>query len=244
MALLHVTTNFLEREFRYDYYHQRNLATDDHRSIDFMDALVAYGVDRRFMLEVVGNYEWKNGQPGVDDSSGAGAALVGRLQLVDVPGCSYAFNFRASSPNPQIGTKTTTLGSALAGWQDLSMLLGLDRINGLNRIGLYYSFAEETYVGPASPQPKRNDITYAVSLAKTWNDPQKPVFGSFTTFLEFYGTTDLDGSTHGHTDFNMTPGIRFRLYHGHVVIAGIDLPLSSPHQFHETYRLTYIYNFD
>jgi len=243
MALLHVTTNFLEREFRYDYYHQRNLATDDHSSIDFMDALVTYGVDRRFMLEVVGNYEWKTGQPGVNSVSGAGAALVGRLQLVDVPGSSYAFNFRASSPNPGIGTKTTTLSFALAGWQDLSMLLGLEN-TGLNRIGLYYHIQEETYVGPASPQPKRNDITYAVSLAKTWNDPQKRVLGSFTTFVEFYGTTDLDGSTHGHTDFNMTPGIRFRLYHGHVVIAGIDLPLSNPHEFHTTYRLTYIYNFD
>jgi hypothetical protein len=243
MALLHVTTNFLEREFRYDFYTQRNLATDSNRSTDFMDALVAYGVDRRFMLEVVGDYEWKTGSPGNDGVSGAGASLVGRLQLVDVPGSSLAFQFRANSPNPQIGTKTTTLIFTLAGWQDLSMLLGLEN-TALNRIGLYYHLAEETYAGPASPQPKRNDITYAVSLAKTWNDPQKPVFGCFTTFVEFYATTNLDGSDHGHTDLNMTPGIRFRLYHGHVIIAGIDLPLSNPHEFHRTYRLTYIYNFD
>ena len=29
-----------------------------------MDALVAYGVNRRFMLEVVGNYEWENARTG------------------------------------------------------------------------------------------------------------------------------------------------------------------------------------
>ena len=41
----------------------------------------------------------------------------------------------------------------------------------------------------------RNDLTYAVSLAKTWNDPDMPVFGNFTTFVELYNTTDLDGIT-------------------------------------------------
>ena len=244
MALLHVTTNFLEREFRFDYYHQRNLPTDGNRSVDFMDALVAYGVDRRFMVEVVGNYEWKTGQLGVNNVSDASAALVGRLQLVDVPGASYAFNFRVTSPSKGLGNDQTTLGFAFAGWNDLSMLLGLEN-TVLNRIGLYYSIQEETYVGPAPQGSKYNDLTYAISLAKTWNDPQKPVFGSFTTFVEFYGTTALDGDPNARkTNINVTPGIRFRLYHGHVVIAGIDFPLSNTHQFHETYRLTYIYNFD
>jgi hypothetical protein len=244
MALLHVTTNFLEREFRFDYYHQRNLATDDHRSVDLMDALVAYGVDRRFMLEVVGDYEWKSSQPGGQSPSDGFAALVGRLQLVDIPGSSYAFNFKVTSPSKGLSNDQTTLGFTLACWNDLSMLLGLEN-TVLNRIGLYYSIGEETYVGPAPQGSKDNDITYAISLAKTWNDPQKPVFGSFTTFVEFYGTTALDGDPNARkTNINVTPGIRFRLYHGHVVIAGIDFPLSNTHQFHETYRLTYIYNFD
>jgi hypothetical protein len=241
MALLHVQTNFLEREFRFDYYNQDNLATDSTRSINFMDALVAYGINRRFMLEVVTNYEWKDVYTPGANISGAGGALVARLQLVGVPGCSYSFNFRVSAPNEGIGVQQTTLSYAIAGWQDLSML-GLDRI-GLNRVGLYYHIQEETYVGPAAAGSKRNDLTYAVSLAKTWTDPDVPFIGNLTTFVEVCATTNLDGWDKGHTDLNITPGVRLTLGHGHVLIAGIDLPLSNPHEFHFAPRLTYIYNF-
>ena len=60
MALLHVQTNFLEREFRFDSYFQQNLGNDSTKSVLFTDALIAYGLDRRFMVEVVANYEWKD----------------------------------------------------------------------------------------------------------------------------------------------------------------------------------------
>lgn len=234
MALLHVGTNFLEREFRFDYYNQHNLASDGTRTVQLLDGLIAYSFNRRFMLEAVSNYEWKDSRAGLD-TSGAGTAVVARLQLVDVPGASYDFNFRTTFPVQGIHALQTTLSPALAGWNDLTSL-------GLKRVGLYYSIQEDTYAGPAAPGSKRNDLTYAISLAKTWTDPKTPFFGNFTTFTEFYGTTNLDGYDQT-TACNVTPGIRFSMGHGSVLMAGVDLPLTNPHDFTTTYRLTYILNF-
>jgi len=234
MALLHVTTNFLEREFRTDYYSQENLAGDGTKNIQFVDWLIAYGLNRRFMIEAVGDYEWKNARTG-DDVSGGGAAAVARVQLVDVPGASYAFNFRVTTPNDGIKVKQTTLSPALAGWNDLTSL-------GLKKVGLYYSLQEDAYAGPAAPGSKHNDLTYAISLAKTWTEPTTPFFGNFTTFAEFYGTTVLDGDDQ-NTALNFTPGIRFLICPRNVLMAGVDLPLTHPHDFDTTWRVTYIYNF-
>lgn len=234
MALLHVQTNFLEREFRSDYYSQENTAADGTRNVQFLDGLIAYGLNRRIMLEVVSNYEWKNAREG-DDSSGAGGAAVARLQLVDVPGASYAFNFRASFPNQGINVKQTTLSPALAGWNDLTSI-------GLKRVGLYYSIQEDAYAGPAAPGSKHNDLGYDISLAKTWTDPKTPFFGNFTTFAELYATSNLDGAVH-NTVLNVTPGIRFTLGHGSVLMGGVDLPVTNPHDFDATYRVTFIQNF-
>ncbi len=72
--------------------------------------------------------------------------------------------------------------------------------------------------------------------------PKTPSFGNFTTFAEFYATSILDGSNPA-TEGNFTPGIRFTLGHGNVLMAGVDLPLSHPHDFDATYRLTYVLNF-
>lgn len=235
MSLLHVQTNFLEREFRFDGYQQQNLSNDSNKSINFMDALVAYGINRRFMLEAVTNYEWKDPRSG-ENMNGAGGALLGRFQLVDVPGSSYAFNVRVSAPNAGIDNKQTEFTSSLAGWQDLTNL-------GLSRVGLYYSIQEDVYTGPGAAGAKRNDFAYDVSLAKTWTDRTTPLFGNFTTFVELYATTNLDGSDSGHTDVNVTPAIRFNLSRNNILMAGVDLPVSSPHDFVKTYRLTYIYNF-
>ncbi|HEX8960159.1 MAG TPA: hypothetical protein VF775_01145, partial [Geobacteraceae bacterium] len=79
MSLLHVTTNFLEREFRTDFYSQQNVGSNKTSHVAFADALIAYGINRRFMIEVIGNYQWNSAHTGAS-SSGAGAALLGRLQ--------------------------------------------------------------------------------------------------------------------------------------------------------------------
>jgi hypothetical protein len=242
MALLHVTTNFLEREFRFDSYFQQNLGSDSTKSVLFTDGLIAYGLDRRFMVEVVANYEWKDAVPGGTSSSGSSGALVGRVQLVDIPGSSWAFNFRVTSPNEGIvpsgvqNNKDTVFFPALAGWQDLTCY-------GLSRVGLYFSIGPETYVGPTNDGQKHNDVMYDVSVAKTWTEPNTPCFGNFTTFVEFYNTTNLDGSEFGNNAANVTPGFRVTLWPKNVLMGGIDLPLSNPHDFSAAYRLTYIRNF-
>lgn len=236
MALLHVQTNFLEREFRTDFYSQQNVGSDDHRQVEFLDGLVAYGINRRFMLEVVGNYEWKTSRTAGDDVSGAGAAAVGRLQLVDVPGSSFAYNFRVNTPNSGIKVNQTEFINSIAGWQDLTGF-------GLKRFGLYYSVQLDTYAGPAAVGSEHNDLLYDVSFAKTWTDPDMLLIGNFTTFAEIYAQSFLDGSKHGQTVVNATPGIRLTLGHGNVLMGGVDLPVSTPLAFNATYRVTYIYNF-
>src|ERR1700744_5068996 len=57
MALLRVQTNFLEREFRFDFSSERNIHGPTKKDIDVLDGLVAYSFNRRFMLEVVSSYE-------------------------------------------------------------------------------------------------------------------------------------------------------------------------------------------
>jgi hypothetical protein len=240
MALIHVTTNFLEREFRFDSYQQQNLSSDSNKATYFTDALVAYGINRRFMLEVVSNYEWKDPKAS-DNINGSGGALVGRFQLVDIPGSSYAFQVKVSSPNVGIGNQQTTFSPSIAGWQDLTGL-------GLKRVGLYYSLTEDTYAGPAAAGSKRNDLLYDVSLAKTWTEKTTPLFGNFTTFVELYSTTNLDGPSSdrglSYSEVNVTPAFRFDLTHNNTLMGGIDFPVSSPHDFTKTFRLTYIYRFE
>ena len=236
MALLHVQTNFLEREFRVDSYYQQNVGNAKARSVAFLDELIAYSFDRRFMVEVVSNYEWESLRSGANNNNGASGAILTRLQLVDVPGSSYALNLRVTSPNDGIDMKQTTISPAIAGWQDLTCF-------GLKRFGLYYDVQEDSYVGPGEKGGKHTDIAYDVSLAKTWTDPDVRFFGNFTTFVELYATTNLDGADRGATALNVTPGIRFTLGHGNVLMAGVDLPVSQPHDFDTTYRLTYIINF-
>jgi hypothetical protein len=235
MSLLHVTTNFLEREVRADFYSQHNAPGSATRSIDYLDGLLAYGLNRRIMLEGLLAYQWNTTRSG-REINGLGGAFVTRIQLVDVPGASYAFNFRITAPDSGVRTRQTAYSPGLAGWQDLTRL-------GLDRVGLYYSITDNAYVGPAGSANRRNDIGYAVALAKTWTQPNEPLLGNFTTFLEFYGTTPLDGTSSGVTSIDVTPGIRFTLGHGNVFMAGVDLPVTSPHNFDSTYRLTYIINF-
>lgn len=166
--------------------------------------------------------------------------MLGRLQLVDVPGASYAYNFRVSSPNSGIGNRQTTFTNTLAGWHDLTGL-------GLKKVGFYYSLQDNAYSGPAKVGTKTNDFAYAGALAKTWTDPHVPLLGSFTTFIEGYGTIDLDGNAHSKT-FNITPGIHTKLGHDslgheHVLMAGVDLPVGNPYPFNATYRVTYVFDF-
>jgi hypothetical protein len=234
MALLRVSTNFLEREFRTDFYSQQDLNSKKNRTSNLADALIAYGLDRRFMVSVTSNYQWINSRAN-NDMDESNWALGTRLQLVDIPGSSYAFNVKVTSPAKSLGNDQTTVNYNLAGWEDLTPY-------GLSRVGLYFSVGADNFVGPHPIGTKSSDTSYDVSLAKTWTEPTAAL-GNFTTFAELFGTTDLSGATSGKTVVTLTPGIRTGIGHNQVIMLGVDLPVSHPRQYNFGPRLTYIINF-
>lgn len=237
MALLRVTTNFLERELRLDYQGTRHINKNAKvERTDFADALIAYGLDRRLMVEVIASYQW-NHKDGTNIVDGSTAAILARFQIVDTEESSFCFQMRALAPNRGIGQTTTTLSPTFAGWQDLDAALGLDRV------GFYYSLGWDNLSGPIGVGVKTNTLNYDISLAKTWTDPRTSVFGNLTTFLELFAATDLNGQTPHHTAVSLTPGIRFWFVPDNSLTFGIDFPVSYPHPNSEVYRLTYILNF-
>src|SRR5208282_2238668 len=54
MALLRVQTNFMEREFRANYYFQNNIASATNKNLTDCDMLIAWSFNRRLMLEITG----------------------------------------------------------------------------------------------------------------------------------------------------------------------------------------------
>lgn len=234
MSLLRVQTNFLVQLFRTDYAHQENLTTAGIRAVDSLSGTLEYALNRRLMLAVIGNYGWVDSRRLSDVDGATGGAFV-RLQWVDTANSSLATTLKVAVPNHDLGEKDTTLSFAFAGWRDISPL-------GLKRTGLYYHLQEETLVGPTKAGARRNDLTYAVSLAKTWTSPDS-LFGNTTTFVEAYGKSDLDGKDSGHTVITLTPGIRATFAHRHIVMAGVEFPLTNPQPFERIVRLTYICNF-
>jgi hypothetical protein len=237
MALLRVTTNFLEREFRLDDASTRHVNGNAKvQRTDLLTALIAYGVDRRLMVEVIANTQW-NHKDGTNVVDGTGAGILARVQLVDTETASGSFQMKAAPPNRAIGQTTTTLSPSLAGWQDLDAAIGLDRV------GVYASLTWDNLSGPIAPGAKTNSLSYDLSLAKTWTDPTTPVVGNLATFLELFATTDLDGQTTHHTAVSLTPGIRFWFVPENSLTIGVDFPVSYPHPNSEVFRITYILNF-
>jgi len=237
MALLRVTTNFLEREFRFDYQGARHVNGNKKvQRTDFINGLIAYGLNRRLMIEVIANYQW-NHKDNTNIVDGAGAAVLARFQLVDTEEASTAFQFHASAPNKGIGQTASTLSPSWTGWQDLDAALGLDRV------GLYYSVTWDNLSGPVAAGARTNSLGYDLSVAKTWTEPKTSVFGNLTTFLELFATTDLNGPTTHHTAVSLTPGIRFWFVPENSLTVGVDFPVSQPHPNSEVFRLTYILNF-
>jgi hypothetical protein len=236
MALLKVTTNFLEREFRFDYVRTEDIKNSRYKNTDSVNSLIAYGLDRRVMLEVFSTYQWNTPVTGSGVSGSGGGGLV-RFQLVDTELSSYSFQVRLAAPNQSVGQTQTSRQVGFAGFNDLYPLLGL------SRTGLYYSVSYEALVGKHTNGARENDIAYDVSLARTWTRSRTPVFGNFTTFLEAFATTDLDGTKSGHTVATLTPGVRFWFYPENSLTLGADLPVSGPHPNSDVLRATYILNF-
>jgi hypothetical protein len=244
-ALLRVQTNFMEREFRFDYQHQENVNSKKTASIDTVDALIAYAFNRRFMIEVVGTYQGNDGRGTNADVDGGFPSLVGRVQLIDTESSSYSFNFKLNAPNRGIGETQTSVSYGYGGFEDLGYWLNLDRV------GFYHSVFFSTFDGPAAAGTRRNNVAYDVSIAKTLTSPETPIFGSFTLFVEAFAQTDLDGATEGHTLGSITPACRFNLGKftniqfgkDNWILIGADLPVVGPRPWDVLYRVSYIVNF-
>lgn len=240
MALLRVTTNFLEREFRLDYVYTNNIRNNKKvENSQLLNGLIAYGLNRRLMIEVISNYQW-NEPPensAATKANGAGAAALVRFALADTYDQAYGLQVRVSAPNRGIGQTTTTTSPSLAGFQDLQTWLGLDQV------GLYESITYDSASGPHAEGARTQDVSYALSVAKSWTDRAVYPVGLLTTFLELFATTDLNGTTKYHTAVTLTPGLRFWFAHENSLTVGVDFPVSEPHPFSNVFRVTYILTF-
>jgi hypothetical protein len=234
MTLLRVQSNLLLYSLRTDYFFEQMTPANRDHQIQFVNQLFEYSLNRRVMFGAFGNFQWMDGRTRPDREGGAYGAIA-RLQLIDLQDSSYAFNVRAAAPNEGVGERQTVTSFALAGWHDLTPV-------GLHRVGLYWHVQEETWIGPSAAGGRRNDLTYDLTLAKTWSAPTARL-ENFTTFLEAFSKTDLDGPNHGHSVVTLTPGFRFNLHHHHVIMTGVDLPVSAPRPFEQLVRFTYIYSF-
>jgi len=243
-ALLRVQTNFMERELRVNYFFEDNITSKTRLNINSMDYFLAYGFNRRFMLEVLGNYEWIDGRGTAPSPTGPDGQLIGRVQLISTEDSSYSFNFRFISPQTWIPQDQTTISYGIAGFEDLTGL-------GLYRVGLYGSFLFDTLIGPGAVGAAHNDVQYDVSIAKTLTKPDTPLIGNFTVFVEAFAQTNVDGDLAGRTVASITPAVRFNLGKApglkfgldNWILFGVDLPVCGPLPWAATYRLSYIKNF-
>ena len=238
MALLRVTTNALEQEFRTDYsetYVRGNAKIDTQQ---LGNTLIAYAVNRRLMVEVINNYQWNKDFLG-RTSSGSGGGGLARFQLADSLISCTSFQVKVSEPNKGIGQTQTSIAYGLASWQDLHAWLP-----GLGRVGVHESVTYENLQGPLPKVGARTkDVAADISLTKTWTSPDTPWFRNFTTFLETYATRDLDGLNEGHTVTTVTPGVRSWFSKKQSWTLGLDLPLGARGSSYRVVRATYILNF-
>lgn len=234
LTLFRVQSNLLLTSLRTDSFYERMLPGNRDQSLTSVSQLAEYSFNRRLMLAVFGNYQWTEARIGPDRGGGAYGSLV-RLQMIDLPTASYAVNLRVLAPNEGLGEKETLASVAWAGWHDLTPL-------GLSRVGLYWHVQEETLMGPGVAGARRNDVTYALSLARTWTSPGA-FLGNFSTFIETYARTDLDGLHGGRTLSSLTPGFRFNVRSHDILLFGADVPIGQPRAYDQLVRFAFIHSF-
>jgi hypothetical protein len=241
LPLLRAQTNNQQRLFRMNFFDESLINSATKKDLVDTDGFIDWSFNRRFMVELEYAYQWGDPRTGGGASGGA-TGVEGRFQLYDTEATSLCFNCKVLSPNAPLGTTQSTFTYGFAGFEDLSHWFPLDRV------GLYYSFVFDSYYGPAAKGTKLNDIQYDISVAKTITDPNTPIFGKLTLFLETFATTNLDGSETGQTLLTITPGLRFnmgtakcvKMGSDNVVILGADIPVSEYHAWDAIYRFTYI----
>ncbi len=204
-----------------------------------------WAFNRRFQLGVEPSYTWQRPR-GDEGRRGDGLRwdVSTRLQLIDTADSAYNFQVHVLTPNRHLDAEQTELAFTLAGFEDLTKTLGL------NRVGLYHHIEYATLLGPHGEGVERgpsNLLRYDVSVAKTLTEPTTPIVGDFTVFLETFGATELDGRNSGRTQVTFTPGVRFnptgRAEKAWWIQAGIEFPVTGPRPFNERVLLSVIHDF-
>ena len=237
MALFRVETAYVEKEFRLDFVHSNYRGDSTYSGGYATKASLAYALNRRMQLEVSGYYAW-NVLPGEPPANGAAASVALRFALVDGAAMNYAFQIELETPNRGIGEGGTAMSYSLAGWQDVSRW-----IPALGPVGLYYSLKWVNVLGSLEPEEPHNILSWTISAARQWTPPDFPVVGNFTTFLEAWMETALDGAPAGKLNFTLTPGVRFWFLPENSVILGVDIPLNNSAPYSATWRATYFLGF-
>lgn len=237
MALFRVETAYVEKEFRLDFVHSNYRGDSTYSGGYATKASLAYAVSRRLQLEVSGLYAW-NVLPGEPPPNGAAASVSLRFALVEAAYMNYAFQVELETPNRGIGEGGTAMAYSLAGWQDMTRWLP-----SLGPVGLYYSLKWVNVLGPIEQGEAHNFLSWDVSVARSWTRPDLPGFGRFTTFLEAWMETALDGDAAGKLNFTLTPGVRFWFLPENSIILGADIPLNSAAPYSVTWRATYFLGF-
>lgn len=207
-----------------------------------------WAFDRRIQVGVEALYTWQRrgaeaDQPG-RNNDGLRWDFSTRLQLIDTAVRAYNFQFHVVTPNSNIDAAQTELAFTLAGFEDLTKTLGLERV------GVYHHIEYVALLGPRGLEEDLRPSSlfrYDVSVAKTLVNPTVPLVGDFTVFLEAFGQTTLNGSRSGLTDFSFTPGIRFnptgREEKAWWIQAGVEFPVTGPRPFRERFLLSIVRDF-
>lgn len=234
LELLRVQASFLERDVRGDYSYEDDERGSGIRATTAASIRLAVPIDSDLMVAVTLNHEWLDEEDRPDEN-GSGGSVLGRLKINEDADSSYAFNLRVTAPDKSVGNDKTSIAMIVSGFEDLDALLGLDRVGVYADLGFQHSTGRGQLDGG-------NEMTYALSLAKTWGD-RNPTGWQVSPFLELAGTTQLDQGAGGRTTLSLTPGLRIDLLPAHAFLAGVDVPLTHPHGFGQTFRISYIFSF-
>ena len=224
--LFRTRPGFLERELRVDF---RAGQGSEEREYE-LEPEIELPLNRRFQIELEPEYVWIDGRDGEPDGHGPTWSARAALQGIDTS--DTALNAQLGIEVPSGGDleeRRTDVNLALAGFRDLGARIGVQA-----HVGVHFLLGS----GDQEDDPDR-ELDYAIALTKTVTD-ETPGFAHVTAFLEGFGKTELDGRHAGRTHLTLLPGLRFEIGWGVWLGAGVELPVTEPREFYETYHVAII----
>lgn len=254
---LHLFTTkqpFLDREARlnYNFIGNGEFGLANLHELDFEFEIP---FDRRYMIDVEPRYTWIDGRNGARDTNALGVSLISYFQLFDMHDTAMNFQFGVTPPTQglgieieeepsealQGGREPLELNFVLAGWQDLTQSLGLYRTS----VSCHVEYI--TFVGPNASSETDHYVTYGLSLAKTFTEPDATRFRDLTFFIENFATIPLDGQIGGNPTITFTPGFRWNIGTANDpwwIMTGVEVAVDNPDVFDYALRFSIIHWFD